>query len=167
MITMKNALFFLSFTFLFITSCSNEFDQNKVLKANFGAENSSDEIAVKAAAMDYIECFYEADTTKAYRSVSPLLQKRGYGYSEKKQKYSNQYEMNFDQLISLAKRWNADGSKVNEKSPKKVEIFEVLDKTASVKVSAEWGTDYIHLSKLDGKWFVMNVLWQSYPPKSN
>ena len=164
---MKNALFFLVFTLFLFFSCSNDFDSNNVLKADFNVESSSDESAVKAAAMDYIECFYEADTTKAYRSVSPLLQKRGYGYSDKKQKYSDQYEMNFEQLISLAKRWNADGSKVNDKSPKKVEIFEILDKTASVKIYAEWGTDYIHLSKIDGKWLVMNVLWQSYPPKNN
>ena len=167
MITMKNAFLFFGFTLFFFVSCSPDFDQDKVLLANFGVKESPDETAVKAAAMDYIECFYEADTTKAYRSVSPLLQKRGYGYNEKNQKYSNQYEMNFDQLISLAKKWNADGSQVNDQTPKKVEIFEILDKTASVKVYAEWGTDYLHLSKLDGKWYVMNVLWQSYPPKNN
>ncbi len=165
---MKNALFFTSLLFFFLISCSSDYDENKVLKANFGEEKiskASEEAAVTAAAMDYIECFYEADTTKAYRSVSPLLQKRGYGFHKEKQKYTDQYEMNFEQLISLAKRWNADGSKVDENSPKKVEIYEILDKTASVKVSAKWGTDYIHLSKLDGKWYVMNVLWQSYPPE--
>jgi len=86
---MKNALFFLASTLFLFSSCSNDFDSNDVLKASFSAESSSDESAVKAAAMDYIECFYEADTTKAYRSVSPLLQKRGYGYSDKKQKYSS------------------------------------------------------------------------------
>jgi Putative lumazine-binding len=166
---MKNALIFSCFILFLFASCSNNnYDQNQILKANFESANDisdADESAVKAAAMDYIECFYEADTTKAYRSVSPLLQKRGYGYSKKKQQYSKQYEMSFEQLISLAKTWNADGSQVNDKSPKKVEIFEILDKTASVKVYAQWGIDYLHLSKLDGKWYVMNVLWQSYPPK--
>ena len=166
---MKNALIFSSLLILLLGSCSTDFDQKNVLKANFESENSSvmeDEAAVKSAAVDYIECFYNADTTKAYQSVSPLLQKRGYGYNKKKQKYTEQYEMSFDQLISLSKKWNADGSKTNEKSPKEVKIFEILDKTASVKVYAEWGTDYLHLSKLDGKWYVMNVLWQSYPPSN-
>ena len=164
---MKNYLIFSVLALFVFSSCNTNVDESKVLLANFESQkysNVTDEAAVKAAAMDYIECFYNADTTKAYRSVSPLLQKRGYGYNKKKQKYSNQYEMSFDQLIALAKKWNVDGSRTNEKSPKEVKIFEILDKTASVKVYAEWGTDYLHLSKLDGKWYVMNVLWQSYPP---
>ena len=165
---MKNFIPLFVFTLSIFYACTNDVDESKILQANFDTttEAMSDEAAVKAAAMDYIECFYDADTSKAYRSVSPLLQKRGYGYSKKKNKYSDQYEMSFDQLISLAKKWNADGSRTTDKSPKKVEIFEILDKTASAKVYAEWGTDYLHLSKIDGKWWVMNVLWQSYPPEN-
>ena len=44
-----------------------------------------------------------------------------YGFWEGK--YSDQLEMNFEQLISLAKRWNADGSKTNADSPKKIPIL--------------------------------------------
>lgn len=40
-------------------------------------------------------------------------------------------------------------------------IFDVLDQTATVKLVAEWGTDYMHLAKFDGKWMIINVLWQS------
>ena len=166
---MKNTLSFSCFILLLFGSCSDyNYDPSQFLKSSLSTVDkvsNAEEVAVTAAAMDYIECFYEADTTKAYRSVSPLLQKRGYGFSKKKNQYSEQYEMNFEQLIALAKKWNADGSRLNDKSPKKVEIYEIMDKTAPAKVYAQWGTDYMHLSKIDGKWYVMNVLWQSYPPE--
>ena len=43
--------------------------------------------------------------------------------------------------------------------------YDVMDMTATVKLSASWGIDYMHLAKIDGKWMIKNVLWQSYPPQ--
>ena len=40
----------------------------------------------------------------------------------------------------------------------------VLDKTASAKVVAHWGVDYMHLAKVDGRWMIRNILCQSPPP---
>jgi hypothetical protein len=42
-------------------------------------------------------------------------------------------------------------------------ILDILDKTASAKLVADWGIDYMHLAKLDGKWMIKNILWQSPP----
>ncbi|WP_082780321.1 nuclear transport factor 2 family protein [Rufibacter sp. DG15C] len=122
-----------------------------------------DKAGVQAACMDYIQAFYKADTTIAYRSVHPKLQKRGFSFSQANQTYSQQLEMPFPALISLAKRWNKDGKQANANSVQTVQILDICDKTASAKVTAVWGIDYIHLVKEDGKWWVMNVLWQSLP----
>ena len=118
---------------------------------------------VKEACFNYIDAFYKADTTLAHTSVHPLLQKRGFSYDKAKASYSKQLEMPFQSLIRLATVWNKDGSKANAQSPRTVQIFEVTDKTASAKVSAVWGIDYLHLVKENGRWYVMNVLWQSEP----
>jgi hypothetical protein len=40
-----------------------------------------------------------------------------------------------------------------------------MDKTAVAKLSAQWGVDHMQLAKIDGKWMIMNILWQSYPRK--
>lgn len=132
--------------------------------ANTAFGQKSDEDAIRQACFDYIDAFYKADTSLAYRSVHPQLQKRGYFYSAKDSKFSNQLEMPFPALVSLAKTWNANGSRTNAQSPRTVKILDMEDKTAAAKVSAVWGIDYIHLVKLDDKWWVMNVLWQSIPP---
>ena len=130
------------------------------------AQSSSEEMtAVRQACYDYIDAFYRADTTLAFRSIHPSLQKRGFSYSTKDNNYSNQLEMPFPALVSLAKVWNKDGKRTNEQSPREVEVFEVSDKTASARVKAVWGIDYIHLMKENDRWYIVNVLWQS-PPKS-
>jgi hypothetical protein len=126
-----------------------------------------DKEAVKAACYDYINAFYQADTTLAYRSVHPQVQKRGFWFNDKKNEYAKMGEMPFNRLIALAKVWNKDGKEANAQSPKKVEVFEVSDKTAVAKVIAVWGIDYMHLAKIDNKWYIMNVLWQSPPKFSN
>ncbi|WP_394973978.1 nuclear transport factor 2 family protein [uncultured Croceitalea sp.] len=128
------------------------------------AQNSESEISsVKAACLDYINTFYKADTTLAYRSVHKSVRKTGFYFKDDDKIYSEQLEMPFDKLVSLAKRWNASGNQTDENSPKEVVIFEVSDKTASAKVTAVWGIDYLSLMKEDGKWMIVNVLWQSAP----
>lgn len=130
-----------------------------------GQDAPKEDIAgVRSACYDYIDAFYKVDTSLAYRSVHPSLQKRGFYYKAKDQSYSQQLEMPFAALIKLAKNWNKNGKEATEKSVREVVIFEVSDKTASAKVTAVWGIDYIHLTKENGKWYIVNVLWQS-PPK--
>ncbi len=74
--------------------------------------------------------------------------------------------MTHEQLVELAAKWNAKGRVDAETAPKEIEIFDVMDQTATVKLSAHWGVDYLHLAKIEGKWMIMNVLWQSYPPEA-
>ena len=31
--------------------------------------------------------------------------------------------------------------------------------TASAKLTADWGVDYFHLAKYEGKWKIVHVLW--------
>jgi hypothetical protein len=28
-----------------------------------------------------------------------------------------------------------------------------------------WGIDYMHLAKYDGRWQIINIVWQAHPPK--
>ncbi|CAA9291009.1 MAG: hypothetical protein AVDCRST_MAG56-4570 [uncultured Cytophagales bacterium] len=124
---------------------------------------STDEAGIKAACLDYIDAFYKADTTLAYRSVHPTLQKRGFFYDEKAGGYSKQLEMPFPALVKLASTWNKDGKRTNAGSPRAAMVLDVADKTASAKVTAQWGIDYLHLVKENGRWYIINVLWQSPP----
>jgi hypothetical protein len=121
--------------------------------------------AITEAILNYVEGVYEMDTARIYKSVHPQMAKRGFAYNKNNSNWSPKLEMNFLQLVDLTKNWNKDGSKANKQSVRHVEIFDVQDKTASAKVTAAWGTDYFHLAYMDGKWMIVNVLWQTPPVK--
>ncbi|MEQ8768373.1 MAG: nuclear transport factor 2 family protein [Planctomycetota bacterium] len=122
--------------------------------------------AVERAVLDYCEGFYEVKPELIERSVSKELTKYGYWRSDPSAEYKGT-AMNFDQAVALAKRWNTSGEQVPDGAPKKVEIYEILDQTASVKLTAVWGIDYMLLSKDDGKWKIRHVMWQSHTDGSH
>ena len=136
------------------------------LSSVFAQSSLPNEVAdVRQACFNYIDAFYKADTTLAYQSVHPTLQKRGFSFNTKTGNYSKQLEMPFPALVRLANVWNKEGKRANADSPRQVDVFEVADKTATAKVTAVWGIDYLHLIKENDRWMIVNVLWQS-PPKS-
>jgi hypothetical protein len=119
--------------------------------------------AVRQAVLDYVEGVYNVDPARIEKSVHPELAKRGFHRGKPEDAY-RESKMTHAQLIEVAKNWNK-GRKLRADAPKEITIFEVTDKTASAKLVAEWGMDYFHLAKYDGKWMIVNVLWQSLPKK--
>lgn len=131
---------------------------------NISAQNKDAAVKeVTQAAYNYINTFYKADTTLAYKSVHKDLRKVGWWFDEKKGAYSDNSEMSFDKLINLAKRWNAKGDRANSESIKDVVVLEVSDKIAVAKVTAVWGIDYLNMVKTDEGWKSINIVWQSKP----
>ncbi|MEM6726730.1 MAG: nuclear transport factor 2 family protein [Bacteroidota bacterium] len=151
---MKKRMYFLSIPLALVASVFLFSASKKVL--------SEEEKAIEAAILDYVEGIYEMDTTRIYRSVHPELEKRGYYFSDEKDRYSKKLEMSFEQLVDLTKGWNKNGQ-AGPDALKKIDIYTIHDKTASAKLTAYWGLDFMHLAKIDDKWMIMNVLWQTPP----
>jgi hypothetical protein len=129
------------------------------------AQTDSDREAVKQAALDYVEGIYNNDPARVERSVHPKLAKIGFYRPPADEAYRPGGTMTFERLIEVAKNYNKDG-KMPKNGPKEIIIHDVMDQTASLKLVAAWGVDYMHLAKFDGKWMIINVLWQSYPKKA-
>lgn len=124
------------------------------------ADHHGDDVAaVKQAVLDYVEGVYDVAPDRIRRGVHPELAKRGFARRSDDQPY-RELKMTFDQLVELSAGYNKDGH-VAADAPKEVIVYEVLDQTASVKLIAEWGIDYMHLAKYDGKWQIVNVMWQT------
>ncbi len=122
--------------------------------------STDEEAAVRAAVLDYVEGVYEVDPARIERSVHPELAKRGFARRSASDSY-REIPMTFEQLVGLAGDYNKDGH-IPEDAPKEVVVYEVLDQTASIKLIAEWGIDYMHLAKYEGRWMIVNVMWQSH-----
>lgn len=129
------------------------------------AQQNDDHEAVRQAVLDYVEGIYQVQPERIERSVSRELAKVGYWREKDGGPYSES-RMSFDQLVGVAKNWNKNGRVDAKTALKEVVIYEIVDQTATVKLRAHWGIDYMHLAKKEGKWLIMNVLWQSHPPKA-
>ncbi len=158
----KTSLFFVLFAFVF-NACNKEEKPHTEENHSKVKWNQEDHEGVKAAISDYVEGLYQVDSTRIMRSVDTTLRKLGYWYNAKEKAFANNLPMSHAQLVSLAARWNKDGSNASETSPKDIEIYDINSKTASAKLTAEWGIDYFHLGKVNGKWKIYNVIWQSMP----
>ena len=125
------------------------------------ASYCQDRAAVKRAAMDYIEGFYYGDTLKIKRSIHSDLSKYGYSIDKTTKAYKGKqmtYEraIEFSRDVALDPQWAAPNGAI-----KKIKILDIQDKIACVRVKAYWGIDYMLMAKLNDRWMITKVLWQS------
>ena len=124
------------------------------------AQSPQDRDGVKRAVLDYVEGFYEGDTAKLVRGIRPEVYKYGFDWVDKEKKYVGE-RMTWDEILGYARRFKARGRPTPETAPKVVDLLDVQDQTASAKLTAWWGTDYVLLAKFDGRWMITSVMWQS------
>ena len=129
---------------------------------------SPDAEAVRRAALDYVEGFYEGDTVKLVRALRPEMYKYGFWKNGGTSAYAGS-QMTFAQALAYANRVKARNTPAPASAPKTVQVLDVMDQTASAKLTAQWGIDYLLLAKFDGRWMITHVLWQgphaSPPPR--
>ena len=124
------------------------------------AQSDADKEGVKKACMNYIEGFYEGDTSKLITCLKPTLHKFGFWKDKESGKYENDGFMTFEQAKAYAKNVMEKKRFAKPDAPKKVEVLDVMNHIASAKVTAWWGVDYILLSKEGDKWMIEQVLWE-------
>jgi hypothetical protein len=128
------------------------------------AQTVSDREAVRLAVLDYVEGFYQGDTARLVRSVSPEVRKYGYYHDKPGGPYVGE-GMPVPEFLSYANRIKTGRSRTPANAVKDIVLYDVQDQTASAKLTAWWGTDYLLLAKDKGRWMILHVLWQSPPPK--
>ena len=137
------------------------------LSASFHRQTASgsaaDREAVERAVRDYVEAIYQTKPELIERSVHPALEKMGMYRPDQSTAYRLPSKMTFEQLRDLAANWNKDGSQGKDLTYE-VDVREVMDVTASARLGAKWGVDHMHLTKSDGRWRIVQILWQSHPP---
>ncbi len=129
-----------------------------------GAQSTQDTLAVRRVALDYLEGFYEGDTAKLVRSVRPEVFKYGFYRNTKDNSILGEH-MPFAEFLSYARSVKARGRPAPPTARRDVRVLDMLDQTASVRVDASWGTDYLLIGRYEGRWMISHVLWQS-PPRA-
>jgi hypothetical protein len=122
----------------------------------------ADQAAIKQTALDYIEGWYGGDAERMERALHPELAKRIVRTNDKGQSRLNQTN-----TISLLQDTRAGYGKntPKEKQQKDIIILDVFENAASVKIVASDWIDYLHIAKFNGRWMIINVLWELKPKK--
>jgi len=120
--------------------------------------NTDETAAIRQTALDYIEGFYEGDASRMERSLHPELAKR-ITHPDSGTGRSHLAEMSALTLTQFTR------DKANRPTPKAeqikdVTVLDVFQNAASAKVVASTWIDYLHLSKFNERWVIVNVLWE-------
>ena len=121
----------------------------------------ADSAGIRAAALDYIEGWYEGNAERMERAVHPDLAKRIVNTDPR----NNRSVLGHQSAMTLVRNTRAGGGKSTPAAEqrKDVRILDIFGNTASVRVDASGWIDYLHIAKWDGRWVIINVLWEQRP----
>ena len=121
------------------------------------AQAAADSAAIRETALNYVEGWYTGNADRMNRALHPELVKRivrtdstGHGSIQ---------QMGATALVAGTR--SGFGTRTPaERQRKDVKILDVFGNTASVRADmADW-IDYMHMAKVDGRWVIVNVLWE-------
>jgi HD superfamily phosphodiesterase len=133
------------FTLYFILACA-------ISSHAVQAASATEEAAIRQTALDYSESWYAGDGERRATCVHPQFAKRRVLDGEKVDHLDRQ------KMVELTKaKMGTDTEK--EKQVKDVTILDIYESMASVKVVSAEFVDYLHLAKVEGRWVIINALW--------
>lgn len=125
------------------------------------AQSGSDTELIKQAALDYIEGWYEGNAERMERALHPELAKR----IVRTDRASGRSGLGQMGAMTLVQSTRGGGGKntPKEKQQKDVTVLDIFGNSASAKIIASEWVDYLHLAKWNGRWVIVNVLWELKP----
>jgi len=123
---------------------------------------SDESAAIRATALDYVEGWYTGDAARMERALHPELAKRIVNTNPQNGRSS----LGQQSAMTLVQSTRNGGGKNTpaEQMQKDIVILDVFQNTASVRATMSGWIDYMHLAKWNGRWVIVNVLWEMKPP---
>jgi hypothetical protein len=124
------------------------------------APSEADRAAITQAALDYVEGWYEGNAERMERALHPDLAKRIVRTAP-----DGRGRVDHMGALSLVQGTRSGWGKKTpaDKQQKDVTLLDVYGNAASVKVVASEWIDYLHMGKVNGRWVIVNVLWELKP----
>ena len=122
------------------------------------AVSPADEAAIKQAAMDYVEGWYEGSMERMDKALHPELVKRmvvthpktGAGFVNDAGK----------SMMLVYTEAGGGSDKPEAKDEIEYTLLDIYHNIAAVKLVSADFMDYLHVVKWNGEWKILNVLWQ-------
>jgi hypothetical protein len=117
---------------------------------------STEKAAVTAVAQNYMDAYYTADAARMQKALHPDFHKRTLHTVNGHTEISEDTAQSVLQGVRLGSGKEIPAAE----RVQKIEVLDVYRDAASVKVVTGRWIDYMHLSKLNGEWRVLDVVLQ-------
>ena len=125
------------------------------------AQTAADSAAIRATALDYVEGWYAGDGDRMGRALHPELVKR-IAVADTVTHRGVLQNMGASALVNATRHGYGKGTPA-ERQSREVKVLDIFGNAASAKaIMADW-IDYMHLARVDGRWVIVNVLWERKP----
>lgn len=136
------------------------------LSCAVSADSDNDNKKVKRAVLDYIEAQHKVEPDLMKRGLDKKLAKRTYWQAKDGSEII--METSFETMVWVAENYNKDGDKFPSSPKIDINILDIDNRVASVKLIADDWIDYMHLYKNENnEWKIINVLWQYHDTKKH
>ncbi len=128
---------------------------------SLSAQSATDSAAIRATALDYVEGWYTGDAARMERALHPELAKRVVNTNPQNGRNS----LGQQSAMTLVVGTRNGGGKTTppEQMQKDVKILDIFQNAASVRATMSGWIDYMHIAKWNGRWVIVNVLWELKP----
>ena len=130
--------------------------------AGFNPETPEADLeAIKQTALDYGQGWYEGDAERMERALHPDLAKRAL-FPDPRTGKGKIDHLSALGLVQATKKGYGTKTPPDQRRTD-VTILEVYGNAACVKLMMHDWVDYMHMSKIGGRWVIVNVLWEFSP----
>jgi putative lumazine-binding protein len=125
------------------------------------ATPAADSAGIRQAALDYIEGWYTADAGRMERALHPELAKR----IVRTDPATGQSRLGQQSAMTLVEGTRRGGGRDTPaaRQQKDVTILDIYQNAAVARVVASDWVDYLQLARWNGRWVIVNVLWELKP----
>ena len=118
-----------------------------------------DSLEIKKQSLGYLVALQKLKPKLMDTVMNDSLNKITIGYDRKEMKQYGR-PTSKKQMIEFAKSWNKSGAKFPLNPTNTIEILDIYNRIATVKIVSDNWVEYLQLIKLDNKWEIMNIIWQ-------
>jgi hypothetical protein len=123
------------------------------------AQTAADSAGLRATALDYIDGWYSGDAERMERALHPHLAKR-LVYVDPQGK-SRPVDLTALELVQSTRA--GYGKTAAAERREDVTILDIFGNAAVVKIDAATWVDYLEEIRWNGRWVIVNVVWENRP----
>jgi hypothetical protein len=124
------------------------------------SQTAADSAAIRETALNYVQGWYEGNAERMERALHPELAKRiVQSDAQGRSRLGQQSAM----TLVLGTRNGGGKDTPADQRIQDVRILDIFGNTASVRADMSGWIDYMHMAKSNGRWVIVNVLWELKP----